>query len=87
VGGDPYGFQDLAITSGIRGNLIWTGPFSLEDRDLLSEGEEFKGGIAATAEEHPVCSQNREDEFERELIPVTWRNVSLEDPCLGTSSY
>jgi hypothetical protein len=29
----------------------WPRPFAFEDRDLLSEGEEFEGGIASTAEE------------------------------------
>ena len=33
-----------------------TGPFPFENRDLLSEGEDFEGGVAATAEEHADCS-------------------------------
>jgi hypothetical protein len=35
-----------------------TGPFPLENRDLLSEGENFEGGVAATAEEHADCSED-----------------------------
>lgn len=35
-----------------------TGPFPLESRDLLSERENFEGGVAATAEEHADCNQD-----------------------------
>ena len=36
----------------------------LEDSHLLSEGEHFQGGIAATAQENPEPRQDRKDECE-----------------------
>jgi hypothetical protein len=44
-----------------------TGPFPLENRDLLSEGENFQGGGASTAEEDADHSDDSEDEFRHEL--------------------
>jgi hypothetical protein len=35
-----------------------TGPVPLENRDLLSEGENFEGGVAATAEERADGSED-----------------------------
>jgi hypothetical protein len=35
---------------------------AFEHCDLLSEGEHFEGGVAASAEEHADCSQDRKDE-------------------------
>jgi hypothetical protein len=32
--------------------------FPLQDRDLLPEGEDLKGGVPATAEEHAYYSQD-----------------------------
>lgn len=51
----------------------------LENCDLLSERENFKGGVAATAEKHADCGQDCEDEFGHELTGVTWRNVVPSD--------
>jgi len=34
------------------------GPFPLENRDLLWEGENFKGGVAVTAEEDSGCDRD-----------------------------
>jgi hypothetical protein len=31
---------------------FWTWPFSFEHGDLLSEGQNFEGGIPSTAEKH-----------------------------------
>jgi len=45
--------------------------FSLEDRDLLSEGENFKGGVASTPEEDAGGGQEHENVFNHELTVVT----------------
>lgn len=42
------------------------GPFPIENRDLLSEGEHFEGGVGATDKEDADCSQGGVDEFGRE---------------------
>ena len=49
----------------------WPRPFSLEDRDLLSEGENFKGGVASTAEEDAGGGKESENVFDHELTVVT----------------
>ena len=56
-----------------------TGPFPLESRDLLSERENFEGGVAATAEGHADCNQELGHEFGHELTLLTWRNVVPSD--------
>jgi hypothetical protein len=53
-----------------------TGPFPFEDRNLLSQGEDFQGGVAPTAEEDSDGGQDRENEFGHELTLVTWRDVA-----------
>ena len=53
-------------------------PFAFEHGDLLSQDENFQGGIAATAEEDTDHGEDGEDEFgghERTL--VTCRNRAL----------
>jgi hypothetical protein len=41
----------------------WTRPFPFEDGDLLPESENFKGGVASTAEEHVDGSEKTEYAF------------------------
>ncbi len=48
-----------------------------EHRDLLSEGEDFEGRVAAIPEEDMYGGEEREDGLEPELTVVTWRNVAL----------
>jgi hypothetical protein len=54
------------------------GPRSLpfEHRDLLPEGEDFEGRVAATAEEDTGHGEDGEDEFRHELTLVTRCNVA-----------
>jgi hypothetical protein len=52
-------------------------PFAFEHGDLLSQGENFQGGIAATAEEHTDHGEDGEDEFRHERTLVTCRNRAL----------
>ena len=52
-------------------------PSPLEKGDLLSEGEDFEGGIASTAEEDTDHGEDGEDEVGQELTLVTWRNRAL----------
>jgi hypothetical protein len=42
-------------------------PLAFEHGDLLTEGEDFEGGIAPTAKEDRDASNEREDGFEHEL--------------------
>jgi hypothetical protein len=59
----------------------WPRPFPFEDGDLLPESENFKGGVASTAEEHADGSEETEYAFQHELTVVTWRNVaSIDNP-------
>ena len=60
----------------VRGVQFRTRSFASEDRDLLSQGEDFESGISSTMEEDTNCSKESKDEFEHELTPVTWRNVA-----------
>jgi hypothetical protein len=53
------------------------GPFPLENRDWLPEGEDFEGGIVSTAEEDAHHGEDGEDEFGRELTVATWGNGAL----------
>ena len=53
---------------GVQG---WPRPFSLENRDLQSEGENFKGGVASIAEEDACGGEERENVFDHELTVVT----------------
>ena len=52
-------------------------PARLEILDLLSQGENFQGGIAATAEEDTDHGEDGEDEFGHERTLVTCRNRAL----------
>jgi hypothetical protein len=36
----------------VQGIQFWPWPFSFEHGDLLSEGQNFEGGIPSTAEKH-----------------------------------
>ena len=49
-------------------------PFAFEHGHLLSQGEDFQGGIASTAEEAADHGEDGEDELRHELTFVTWRN-------------
>ena len=49
----------------------WPRPFSLENRDLLSESKNFKCGVASTAEEDAGGGQEYENVFDHELTVVT----------------
>jgi hypothetical protein len=44
--------------------------------DLLSECEDFEGGIGSTAEADPNGGEEGERELEHEPTPVTWRAVA-----------
>lgn len=55
---------------------FWPWPFSFEHGDLLSEGQNFEGGITSTAEKHSDADNERGDEFQHELTLVTSRNVA-----------
>ena len=50
--------------------------FPLEHSHLLSEGEDFEGGVAPTAEEDAEGRPDGENEIQHELMVVTWRNVA-----------
>ena len=50
----------------VQGIQFWPRPFSFQHGYLLSEGEDFEGGIAATAKEDPDGGKEREDDFEHE---------------------
>ena len=62
----------------------WT--FPLEYGNLLTEGEDFEGGVAAAAEEDAECGEDREGELEHELTLVTWRNVTMPGDCAAPAS-
>jgi hypothetical protein len=51
-------------------------PFPFQHGDLLSEGEDFEGGIASTAKEDSNGDKEREDDLEHESILLTRRNVA-----------
>jgi hypothetical protein len=53
------------------------GPGPLENHDLLSERKNFKGRIAATAEEDPHSSPDSLGGFEHGVAVVTRRNLTL----------
>ena len=52
-------------------------PFAFEHGDLLSQGEDFQGGIASTAKEDPDHGEDGKDELRHELTLVTRRNRAL----------
>lgn len=49
---------------------------ALPHRQLLPQGEDFEGDVAAILEEDPDGGEDGEDEFGHELTVVTWRNVA-----------
>ena len=53
----------------IQGVQYGARPFALQHDDLLAEGEDFQGRIAATAEEDSKHREHGEDEFEHSFIP------------------
>jgi hypothetical protein len=55
----------------------WARPFAFEHGDLLSEGEDLKSGVAATAEEDAKDREDGEDEFGHEITLITRRNVAF----------
>jgi hypothetical protein len=50
----------------IPGVQFWSRPFPFQHSDLLSEGEDFEGGIASTANEDSDGDKEREDDLEHE---------------------
>ena len=50
--------------------------FPFEHGNLLSQGEDLKGGVAPTAEEDSDRGQEGEDEFGHERMVVTCRNAA-----------
>ena len=56
-----------------RGDVVH-GALTFQHSDLLSEREDFEGGIASTAEEDTDHGEDGEDELLHELTVVTWRN-------------
>jgi len=61
-----------------------TGSFPLEDGDLLSEGEDLQGGVAATTEENAHHGEYGEDEFLHELTLLTWVTWSWQADGVGS---
>ena len=49
---------------------------SFQHGDLLSEGEDFEGGIASTAKEDSDGHKEREDDLEHESILLTRHHVA-----------
>jgi hypothetical protein len=47
----------------VQGVQGWPRPFAFEYGDLLSEGEDFEGGIGSTAEEDTDHGEDGEDEL------------------------
>jgi len=58
----------------------------LEDGDLLSERQDFKGGVAPIAKEDAECGQEREDEFDDERMVLPCRDVASAGQRLRTAS-
>jgi hypothetical protein len=48
------------------GVQFWSRPFPFQYGEVLSEGEDFEGGIASTANEDPNSHKEREDDLEHE---------------------
>ena len=70
----------------VQGVQYWPRPFPFQDSDLLTEGEDFDGGIAPTAKENRDTGNEREDKFEHELTFVTCRNVASSGRRCGIAS-
>ncbi|HEY1494960.1 MAG TPA: hypothetical protein VGF49_10480 [Candidatus Solibacter sp.] len=51
----------------VEGTEFWPSPFSFEHGDVLSEGQNFEGGITSTAKKYSDADNEREDEFEHEV--------------------
>jgi hypothetical protein len=60
----------------VPGVQSWPRPFSFQHGDLLSEGEDFEGGITSTAKEASDRHKKREDDLEHETILSTRRNAA-----------
>ena len=71
----------------VQGVQCGARPFAFEYSDLLSEGEDFEGGVAATAKEDADDREDGEDEFPHELTLVTWRNVARRWQRLANASH
>jgi hypothetical protein len=52
----------------VPGVQFWPRPFPFQHGYLLSEGEDFEGGIASTAQEDSDGHKEREDDLEHEFI-------------------
>jgi hypothetical protein len=59
---------------------FWSRPFPFQHGDLLSEGEDFEGGIASTANEDSNSHNEGEDDLEHESILLTRRKRSFAGP-------
>jgi hypothetical protein len=60
----------------VGGTQIGAWTFLFEHGNLLSQGEDLKGGVAPTAEEDSECGQKRKDEFDHNHMVVTCRNAA-----------
>jgi hypothetical protein len=60
----------------VHGVQGWPRAFPLEHGNLLSEGEDFEGGIGSTAKQDADHGENGEDEFRHRLTLVAWRHVA-----------
>jgi hypothetical protein len=70
----------------VGGTQIEARTFPFEHGPLLSEREDFKDGVAPTAEEDSNCGQERKDEFDHERMVVTCRNAASAGQRLRTAS-
>ena len=73
-----FGFDGVRLSGGTSGRRI-------EHGDLLSEGEDFEGRVASTAEEDAHHGEDRKNEFRHQLTLVTWRNVARAGQRLQTA--
>jgi hypothetical protein len=58
----------------------------LQHFHLLSEGEEFEGGVASTAEEDADRGEEGEEELRHELTLLTWRRRAFARVEFGVAS-
>ena len=61
----------------VQGVQGWPRPFAVERGDLLSEGEDFEGGVASTAEEDTERGEEGEEEFRHGLTVLSWRRLAF----------
>jgi hypothetical protein len=57
----------------VAGVECWSGPLSFEHGYLLSQGEDFKGEVAATTEKDAHGGEQGEEEFQHEPTLLPWR--------------